>query len=359
MKTDELKLIRTLFKIYYKCPDEQLIIPQIEKRELAIQPLDKDSMIRHLSFKSIEEFQKFILQKVPGHVYYSTAYYEDPGNPSMENKKWLGADLVFDIDADHLPTENCKLSNEAGVITLACLEDAVNETLKLLDVLENELGFSKDEIRITFSGHRGFHVHVESKEVQGLGQEERRELIEYLHARLFDISRFIDSKNRLILGSGLAGSGGRIWNILKEIVDDKDIIDRAEKLKRLRKRQIEKLKKLNPEIEQKLKIHVDEVVTLDLKRLIRVPNSLHGKTGLRVAQISKLDLEKGAEHILKISIPKQFKKGMLKIVLLKKLTCPDVMGYSLPTNLDEVIKVPTFLAIYLIRRGLAYLVDET
>ncbi|WP_243675341.1 hypothetical protein [Vulcanisaeta distributa] len=39
--------------------------------------------------------------------------------------------------------------------------------------------------------------------------------------------------------------------------------------------------------------HIDEVVTMDVHRLIRLPNSLHGKTGLRVIRVSPSDLERG------------------------------------------------------------------
>ncbi len=358
--SSEVRLLRTLFKLYYKNPDEPLIVPSIEQREIAIQPLDKEVMIRHLAFKTIEDLTKFILQKVPGHIYYSTAYYERPNDPSMEAKGWKGADLVFDIDADHLNTQNCEVAKNVGVITVECLEDAVQETLKLIDVLEHEFGIGKNELRITFSGHRGFHVHVESDVVKELGQEERREIVEFLHARLFDVSRYVDMKGRFIPAPGMPGIGGRIWRAIEKLLDDKelqDIKDRTFKLRKLRKAQLEKLKKLS--IEQELKINVDEVVTLDVKRLIRIPNSLHGKTGLRVAQVSRLDLEQGAEHVLKLAIPRNFRKGMLKILFLRKVDAPNIMGYTVDVRLDEPVKVPTFLGIYLIRRGLACLVDES
>ncbi len=359
--SNETRLIKTLFKLYYKNPDEPLTVPAIEQREIAIQPLDKDIMIRHLAFKSIEDLAKFIIQKVPGHIYYSTAYYDRPDDPSMEAKGWKGADLVFDIDADHLDTPHCEVVRSTGILTVECLEDAVQETLRLVEVLENELGLRRDELRVTFSGHRGFHIHVESEFVRELGQDERREIVEFLHARLLDITRFIDTKGRLIPAPGMPGTGGRVWKAIENVLADgdlQDIRDRALRLRKLRKAQIEKLKKLTSSIEQKLKINVDEVVTLDVKRLIRVPNSLHGKTGLRVAHVSKMDLEQGAEHILKLAIPRCFRRGVLKIVLLKKVNVPNIMGYNIELKLDEPVKVPTFLGVYLIRRGMACLVDE-
>jgi len=136
----ELDIIKILFKSYYR--NCELIIPEIQFREIAMQTFDDEVMIRHLAFKSIDELKKFIYSKIPAHLYYSTAYYKNPSIQDMDQKGWFGADLVFDIDADHLDTENCRnvidLGNGKKLITKSCLEDALNETIKLIDVLENE-----------------------------------------------------------------------------------------------------------------------------------------------------------------------------------------------------------------------------
>ena len=39
------------------------------------------------------------------------AYYENP-DFDMDKKGWIGADLVFDIDADHIPTSCNKIHDE-------------------------------------------------------------------------------------------------------------------------------------------------------------------------------------------------------------------------------------------------------
>jgi len=47
---------------------------------------------------------KYILEeKTPIHLYYSSAYYEEPSADKMDLKGWLGSDLIFDIDSDHYP----------------------------------------------------------------------------------------------------------------------------------------------------------------------------------------------------------------------------------------------------------------
>src|SRR2546430_2285279 len=55
---------------------------------------------RHLGFSKEEELKDFLASRVPTHAYYSSAYYENPNAPTMEEKGWLGADLTFDLDAD-------------------------------------------------------------------------------------------------------------------------------------------------------------------------------------------------------------------------------------------------------------------
>jgi DNA primase catalytic subunit len=38
----------------------------------------------------------------------------------------------------------------------------------VMDILENDFGFSQNEMRVFFSGHRGYHVHIESEVVRSL-----------------------------------------------------------------------------------------------------------------------------------------------------------------------------------------------
>ena len=72
----------------------------------------------------------------------------------MIDKGWLGADLIFDLDGDHLP----------GVSDRdfpAMLELIQNQAWKLWsEFLEPEFGFQEQYVQVSFSGHRGYHIHV-------------------------------------------------------------------------------------------------------------------------------------------------------------------------------------------------------
>jgi len=68
-------------------------------------------MLRHKSFKTPDAFRNFFVSLIPADVYYSCAYYENP-EADMSRKGWLGADLIFDIDADHIPTHCSKVHDK-------------------------------------------------------------------------------------------------------------------------------------------------------------------------------------------------------------------------------------------------------
>ena len=57
-------------------------------------------------------------------------------------------------------------------------------------MLENDFGFSQDELHVFFSGHRGYHVHIENDAVRSLDAMARKEIVDYvtgLGIKLFSI----------------------------------------------------------------------------------------------------------------------------------------------------------------------------
>jgi DNA primase small subunit len=96
--------------------------------------------------------------------------------------------------------------------------------------------------------------------------------------------------------------------------------------------------------------NIDERVTIDIKRLIRYPNSLHGKTGLKVCRLSYNDLEKFDP--LKDSVV--FKSGEMKIYV-KEIPKIRIEDYEIGPIKDMEIEVPKSLGIYLLCKGAAEL----
>ena len=99
-------LIRNAFREYYFRYSKNLEIPEhIEQHEFGYMQFGA-GMIRHLSFRNIGELLAMLIKEVPSDVYCSNAYYRFP-TYTMQEKQWIGADLIFDIDAKdlHLPCE--------------------------------------------------------------------------------------------------------------------------------------------------------------------------------------------------------------------------------------------------------------
>src|SRR5229473_2467644 len=136
---------------------------------------------RHLGFSREEDLRSFLSSRVPAHVYYSSAYYETPNAPTMEEKGWLGADLIFDLDADHLP-------NAAKMSYPEMLEAIRLKILHLYDdFLRSDFGFDDKSMRIVFSGGRGYHIHVFYERVWPLGSHERREIVDYITGKGLEV----------------------------------------------------------------------------------------------------------------------------------------------------------------------------
>ncbi|HDI53058.1 MAG TPA: DNA primase catalytic subunit PriS, partial [Candidatus Bathyarchaeota archaeon] len=101
----ELQFISERFREFYA--ERSIETPrEMERREFGFIPFGAKMMFRHISFSTPEALRRYLIENAPAHVYYSSAYYENP-EAEMERKGWLGADLIFDIDADHIETP-CK-----------------------------------------------------------------------------------------------------------------------------------------------------------------------------------------------------------------------------------------------------------
>jgi DNA primase small subunit len=179
-KIETQKVVKEKFTQYYNENSGKIQAPSlIGKREFAFVLLKEKVMLRHRGMATVEDLRSILKETAPSDVYYSCAYYENP-DKSMETKGWLGADLVFDIDADHIPSKHIKEHDSTNWLCEVCLELAKEETLKLVDVLASDFGLSLSDLRVAFSGNRGYHVHVENESLISLDQTARKEIVDYM-----------------------------------------------------------------------------------------------------------------------------------------------------------------------------------
>jgi DNA primase small subunit len=398
----------TEFRNYYKAMDlGSYKILDLQHRELAFLQFGEQTMIRHLSFDDETELKTFVVGKPPMHMYYSSAYYRHPQDTNMSKKSWLGADLVFDIDADHIKTD-CKINHDKWMcldcktsgsgfppeactncgnkrietttwVCDECLKVAKNEIFKLLeDYLVPDFGLALDEIEICFSGHRGYHLHILPDVFRQLTNDGRREIADYV--RGIGLSQELQGfrvlrNNEPLIGPDIKDGGwrGRIARAIyafieqcsperlgeaigspkaaKRICDNKQ--DILEKMSRtpswwgaLKPEGVQRFNKIASASLGDVVCHIDERVTIDTKRLMRYPNSLHGKSGLKAVRIGYGDLERFDP--LKDAIA--FKNGFIK-VYVKDIPRIRIGENEIgPLGEGVEVEVPKALGIYLICR---------
>ena len=107
----------------------------------------------------------------------------------MNDKGWLGADLIFDLDGDHLP--GVSDNDFPGMM------DKIQEQAWSLwsDFLEPEFGFKQKYVQTTFSGHRGFHIHVRDPSLLHLDSNARREIVNYITGIGIDVQSVMSGPN--------------------------------------------------------------------------------------------------------------------------------------------------------------------
>ena len=302
------EFLRQRFTDYYK---KTVLVapPSIAQREwgfILFNPGSAETrMRRHIGFSGSGELVSYIQNLIPQHAYYSTAYYEKPDAGTMADKGWCGADLIFDLDADHIvrgPYDQM-------------LARVKEETEKLLSMLTTEFGIDPKTIDLVFSGGRGYHVHLRDIAFRGWGSAERRELIDYVCGIGIDPPSMLTGKITTAPGwpkryrEALTEYLGWIGSLPEaEAIAHLTAIDGIGKdsavtfLKKreeiiaeigrhpsgmiLKNRVLSLL--ISPqegEFKKRLLSRAalaDEPVTTDTKRLIRMPTSLHGGSGMRV-----------------------------------------------------------------------------
>ncbi|MEA3559221.1 MAG: DNA primase catalytic subunit PriS [Candidatus Thermoplasmatota archaeon] len=329
----ELRFLKRVFADHYRKGSVDAPY-RFARREWGFFPFGGKMMFRHISFNRKSELDGFFLDTVPMHAYYSVAYYGAPSLQPMGDKfkTWMGADLIFDLDSDHLPDAESMSYTEQ-------LEQVKEEVKRLLfEFILDDLGLPEEYTRLYFSGGRGYHVHVRDPDVLPLDSRARRNIVDYITGRGLDldklfpkitvsvntkygshkekrkfpkdqkggwISKIYTGRDRLISDLAARDKKGKIDLLLwlgkkGKIKLGKDmcrsILGHEKNFHRIVGTSRFDIFERNQQLEMFLQLVVayssihlsgetDEPVTTDIKRLIRCPGSLHGKTGFKVVEV--------------------------------------------------------------------------
>jgi len=385
-----LEFLKNKFQEYYK--KNKIELPdRFGRRELAFVLFGGKGMIRHLSFNKKKDLLDFLKERVPQHVYYSSAYYQTPDAPKMQDKNWMGAELIFDLDSDHLQNADKMSYSEQ-------LKIVKNEFEKLVrEFLLGDFGFNEKYLELYFSGGRGYHCHVKDPAIFDLDSNERREIVDYITGRdIIDSIIFHEhiterkhyggyyfpsGKSLKMPTPDQTGWKGRISRGIIDIVNEIRKSDDPKKSLQeygVKKKDAEKLvMELSDERVNRIKDglldqsktirkfflnsalrktavslsagETDEPVTCDIKRLIRLPFSLHGKTGLKVVKID-IDKLKDFDPLRDAVV---FGDDLVKIKLNQSI---NMKMKDETFNLNEgEQEIPTYLAVFLIGRKMAHI----
>jgi len=405
--------VRKIFHEYYN-RDFSLskTFPVIERREFGFLTFGGKTMIRHIRFQTRDALESFLKKETYSDAFYSSAYYENP-EAEMDKKGWLGADLVFDIDADHIPTPcnkvhdewvcaNCGFAGKGVTPEMCpvcgserfdvktwpcevCLESAKTETIKLLDTLTDDFGFSKNKVRVFFSGHRGYHVQVESDDVRTLDAVARKEIVDYVCSLGIDVvlqslGRKESRVSQILKGPSLNDFGwrkriargmysfilnakeedfmriGLKRNVTEIILDNKDAILESWKdsgpWNIVKGVGFQTWKKIAEHSARLQSAKIDTVVTTDIHRLIRLADTLHGKTGFKKVEFSMSAID----NFDPFKSAAVFKQGTAAVFV------SDAPEFRLGDEIfgpykNQKVELPSAAAVLLICKGRAEVVD--
>lgn len=366
-----------------------------------------NSWTRHLSYGSGDELRKALMTKAPHSVYHSAAFYAVPVAKQMDAKEWQGAELVFDIDADHLelpcakdhdtwrcatdgcgrtgagtPPAQCPDCGKSSFDTRKwlcerCLDEAKRHTIKLHDdFLAGDFGIDPERMIINYSGHRGYHVRVGDPRLFSLDDDARMEIVNYIMGLGLLPEKTITSQSgvSIVPGKDMPGWHGKIARAIESFVRNIDSYSGKERWVRTVREQkaqiLEGLQRERPVLSRVIKSkrswqdiaaravelyggEIDKPVTHDIHRVIRLIGSLSGKTGFIVSRVTRDQLQ--SFNPFRDSVV--FTEGSLRVTFPPG---PAVPAYRIGDDKygpfqNESVELPTAAAAFALCKGVALL----
>lgn len=403
-QTKEEIFLKEQFKKFYE-KNKIDSVPSVESREFGYGVFKKKIANRNLSFLGVNEMNEFLRKETPLYFSYSNAYYKYPDRRPMSSKELIKADLIYEFDADDLPTDcrekhdtwKCSAGHEGkGAPELCpecgasvkveqwfcdeCLGAAKKETFKLIKFLEEDFNFTEN-ISINFSGKAGYHIHLRDENLQKINRRARIELVDYLTGSgiFFANLGYNLNSSQLTCPTGKGAWIKKINGGIKKMFDEdpqkisiltgvpikkvKTLFDtKDEFLKAMDKgilfpiqgrKSKEFWEKIFYEIIEQEKSPIDRQTSVDLHKIIRVPETLHGETGFIAKKISLEELKKFNPFTDAIAFNNSEEKIKVQITKTPKIRLNGMEFGPFDNSIEEL---PLFCAVYLIGKGVAKII---
>jgi DNA primase small subunit len=277
------------------------IAHSIQEREFGFDHVGRGPNDRYKVFRNTDLLKRFLKVRTPFAAYCSVAYYDKP----RRRDKWTKAELVFDVDAKDIPIRTCECE---GVCEI-CLNEAREIVCGIIDTLKQDLGLKN--IHIVYSG-RGYHVRVLDDDVTQVNSDVRSQIVKYIvGAEVPENEYSLDyekvSYEHFVIPFGYP-------NVFTERVKYSILhLNEHSNLDEVNKKLLKDVLKYRPLIEDnnwgmfKNKIGplrykkvvngiasmnmslVDAKVSIDLKRILRLPSSLHSMVSMKCTEVKNIE----------------------------------------------------------------------
>lgn len=297
---EKIKRLREYYRSGFSTTELRKVIGlrDFQCREFAFQ-LHDSSFIRNLSFASPAKFTEYLQKVAPLAAYVGAVYDQSPSSDyRIQDAKWQYREFVFDIDLndyDDVRLCGCKGKNQICQECWPLLQPMV---LFLDETFEYDFGY---DIIWTFSGNRGLHAWVKGPQTDELSRKQRRAIVDYvtlvrqgrlLLLRSGDRRRklppyFLDRVMRLVLATALnlasreeLAQAGFTKEKIKKILAYRDAPHGLSypKIQQLTGR-LSNEEQIRRAFLERWYPRFDENVTTDIRRVLRIPGSIHGSTG--------------------------------------------------------------------------------
>jgi DNA primase small subunit len=277
----------------------------LSKREFGFDHLGRGPNDRYRVFKTPDMLKRFMRYRSPFAAYCSVAFYNKP----RKRGEWLKSELVFDVDAKDVPVRSCGCDSVCEI----CLDEARQIVAGLIDTLKQDLGLKN--IHVIYSG-RGYHIRILDETAMGLDSEGRSQVLKYVVGaeppknkyfmedesgqKPYELEHFSIPlgypavftkriKYAILHLNGTEKMEEVNPKLMKDVLKYREMVQKDEwglfknKIGPIRYRNlVEGISKLNMGL-------VDAKVSIDLKRILRMPTSLHSKVSMRCMEVKNIE----------------------------------------------------------------------
>jgi DNA primase small subunit len=277
------------------------IAHSIQEREFGFDHIGRGPNDRYKVFRNPDLLKRFLKVRTPFAAYCSVAFYDKP----RRRDKWTKAELVFDVDAKDIPIRTCECESVCDI----CLNEAREIVCDIIDTLKKDLGLNN--IHVIYSG-RGYHVRVLDDNVTSVNSDVRSQIVKYLvGAEVPENEYSLDfekvSYEHFVIPFGYPNVFTKRVKysilhlnehsnldevnkkLLKDVLKNRHLIEEdnwgmfKNKIGPLRyKKVVNGIASMNMSL-------VDAKVSIDLKRILRLPSSLHSMVSMKCTEVKNIE----------------------------------------------------------------------